>query len=86
MPRSRLKIVEVDTQSYYSKTTPLMESLAAQSNQQRLKDGAAILSFVWFQIAQRTVETAIRVYECTPEQAVALRKVFLRPGDYTVSY
>lgn len=53
---------------------------------QRLRDGSALLSYVWFHVAQQTVETAIRVYECTPEQAAALKKVFLRPGDYTVSY
>ena len=63
-----------------------MESTAAVANRERLHSGTALLSYVWFQVAQRTVETAIRIYECTPEQAAALRKVFLRPGDYTVSY
>jgi len=61
-------------------------SPATVANKQRLRDGSAILSFVWFQIAQRTVETAIKVYGCSPEQAAALKKVFLRPGDYTVPY
>ncbi len=51
-----------------------------------MREGAALLSVVWFQVAKQTVETAIRVYECSPEQAAALRKVFLRPGDYTVLY
>jgi hypothetical protein len=50
----------------------------------RLKEGSVILSFVWFEIARRIVETAIRVYECDAEQAAALRKVFLRPGDYSI--
>lgn len=50
----------------------------------RLKDGSVILSFVWFEVARKVVETAIRVYECDAEQAAALRKVFLRPGDYTI--
>ncbi len=63
-----------------------MESPAAEANRRRMREGAALLSVVWFQVAQRTVETAIRIYECSPEQAAALRKVFLRPGDYTVSY
>ncbi len=61
-------------------------SPSALANQQRLRDGSALLSVVWFQVAQRTVETAIQVYGCTQEQAVALRKVFLRPGDYRISY
>ena len=63
-----------------------MEPQAVIANRQRMRDGSAFLSFVWFQIAQRTVETAIKVYGCSPEQAAALKKVFLRPGDYTVSY
>jgi hypothetical protein len=50
----------------------------------RLKEGSVILSFTWFEVARRVVETAIRVYECDAEQAAALRKVFLRPGDYSV--
>lgn len=63
-----------------------MESPSTLANRRRMREGAALLSVVWFQVAMRTVETAIRVYECSPEQAAALRKVFLRPGDYTVSY
>lgn len=49
-----------------------------------VKEGAAILSYVWFQVAERVVEAAIRVYGVTPEQAAALKKVFLRSGDYCV--
>lgn len=56
------------------------------ANTQRLRDGGAILSFVWFQTARQVVETAVKVYNATPEQAEALRKVFLRPGDYSVQY
>ena len=50
----------------------------------RLRDGTVILSFLWFDVARRVVETAIRVYELTPEQAAAVKTVFLRPNDYTV--
>jgi hypothetical protein len=49
-----------------------------------MREGAALLSFVWFQVAQRVLETAVQVYELTPEQTEALRKIFLRPGDYSV--
>ena len=63
-----------------------MESAEGALKRERMRNGSAFLSFVWFQIAQRTVETAIQVYGCTPEQAAALKKVFLRAGDYTVSY
>ncbi len=51
---------------------------------QRIRNGTMFLSFVWFEVARTVVETAIRVYDCTPEQAAALRTVFLRPNDYTV--
>jgi hypothetical protein len=56
-----------------------------QLRDKRMRDGAAILSFVWFDVAKRVVETAIKVYNVTPEQTAALKKVFLRPGDYRVA-
>jgi len=46
--------------------------------------GTILLSFVWYEVARRVVEKAIQVYELSPEQATAVKKVFLRPGDYTV--
>jgi hypothetical protein len=49
-----------------------------------LKVGYAMTSFIWYNIAKKVVENAITVYECTPEQAEALRSVYLRPGDYTI--
>ncbi len=49
-----------------------------------IREGSAVLSFVWFEVAKRVVETAIRVYDLTPEQIVAVKKVFLRAGDYVV--
>uniref|UniRef100_A0A6C0JV87 Uncharacterized protein n=1 Tax=viral metagenome TaxID=1070528 RepID=A0A6C0JV87_9ZZZZ len=49
-----------------------------------LKVGYAMTSFIWYNIAKKVVESAISVYECSPEQAEALRSVYLRPGDYMV--
>lgn len=49
-----------------------------------LKVGYAMTSFIWYNIAKKVVENAITAYECTPEQAEALRAVYLRPGDYTI--
>lgn len=49
-----------------------------------LTEGAAMVSLMWYEIAKNIVQKAIHVYECSPEQAEALRKVFLRPNDYTV--
>jgi hypothetical protein len=47
--------------------------------------GTAILSFVWFEVAKGVVKRAIEIYELTPEQAEAIRTVFLRPNDFIVS-
>jgi len=47
--------------------------------------GSSILSFTWFQVAQKIVEKAIEVYKLDKEQAAALKQVFLRPNDYCVS-
>jgi hypothetical protein len=46
--------------------------------------GHILLSFLWLEVAKRVVEKAIQIYELTPEQGAALKKVFLRPGDYSV--
>ena len=50
-----------------------------------VEQGRILLSFIWYEVARRVVEKAIQVYELTPEQAAAVNKVFLRPGDYTVA-
>lgn len=47
--------------------------------------GAGLLSFVWFEVAKGVVKRAIDIYGLTEEQAAALRTVFLRPGDYSIS-
>lgn len=49
-----------------------------------LREGSALLSFMWFEVAKRIVQKAIHIYECTPEQAEALKKVFLRSNDYFI--
>ena len=49
-----------------------------------LREGSALISFMWFEVAKRIVQKAIHIYECTPEQAEALKKVFLRSNDYCV--
>ena len=47
--------------------------------------GAGLLSFVWFEVAKGVVKRAIEIYGLTEEQAAALRTVFLRPGDYSIT-
>ena len=46
--------------------------------------GAGCLGFMWEEIARKIVEMAIHVYNCTPEQAAALKQVFLKRGTYTI--
>ena len=55
------------------------------ANDPELKVGYAMTSFIWFNIAKKIVEAAIETYECTPEEAQALRSVYLRSGDYTIN-
>ena len=50
-----------------------------------LRLGNSLLSVAWFQIAQKIVEKAVRIYELDEEQAAALKKVFLRVNDYGVA-
>ena len=50
-----------------------------------LKIGYAMTSFIWFSVAKKVVEAAGTVYEMAPEELEALKRVYLRPGDYTVS-
>lgn len=44
--------------------------------EKRLREGEDFISLVWEQIRDDVIETAVRIYELSPEQAVALRKAF----------
>jgi hypothetical protein len=48
------------------------------------KVGYAMTSFIWFSVAKQIVETAGTIYELSPEQMEALKRVYLRVGDYSV--
>ena len=49
------------------------------------KVGYAMTSFIWFSVAKQVVETAGAVYKCDPEQLEALKRVYLRVGDYSIN-
>jgi hypothetical protein len=54
------------------------------TNAERLATGQKFLSFVWRDVATKVVETAVRVYGLSPEQAAALRSAFLTRVLYSV--
>jgi len=68
------------------KLKPVIHVYTIAMDNPHLRIGSAIIGTAWLIIANKIVDKAIGLYEVTPEQAVALRKVFLRPGDYFVDY
>ena len=59
-------------------------TIAGTPNAMRCKEGADFLSVIWATIAEEVVETAVRIYELSPEQAAALRESFLRGVTFAV--
>ena len=57
---------------------------SAADNEKRMRDGANFLTCVWEEVARKVVEAAVLTYELTPEQADALRAVFLQRTPYRV--
>ena len=49
------------------------------------KVGYAMTSFIWFSVAKQVVEAAGTLYELSPEQMEALKRVYLRVGDYNIA-
>lgn len=48
----------------------------------RIEGGIEILDSLWYTVAIKIVNLAIKVYNLDKEQAKALREVYLRAGDY----
>lgn len=46
--------------------------------------GAGVLGLVWETVAKKVVDLAIEIYNATPEQAAAMKLVFLASGTYTI--
>jgi hypothetical protein len=50
----------------------------------RVNEGVEMIQSIWYGAAIQIVNMAIRVYKLNPEQAKALKEVYLRPNDYCV--
>jgi hypothetical protein len=71
--------------SHVSKPLPPMPWVVAKmTNETRCKEGADFLSVIWATVAEQVVETAVCVYELSPEQSAALRQAFLRGVTFAV--
>jgi hypothetical protein len=50
----------------------------------RVQEGVDMIQSIWYGVAIQIVTMAIHTYKCNPEQAKALKELFLKPNDYTV--
>lgn len=53
-------------------------------NDPELQEGIDMLESIWYLLAIQIVNLAIEVYKLNPEQAKALRDVFLKQNNYYV--
>lgn len=51
---------------------------------ERMRAGTQFLEMFWFFVADRVVNTAANYYKLDEERRDALRRVFLREGDYVI--
>lgn len=51
---------------------------------ERMRAGSQFLEMLWFFVADRVVSTAVTHYKLDNERRDALRRVFLREGDYVI--
>jgi hypothetical protein len=51
---------------------------------ERMRAGTHFLEMLWYFTADRIVNTAVSYYKLDHERRDALRRVFLREGDYLV--
>lgn len=54
-------------------------------NDSCVDEGVAIVESTWYLLAVKIVELAIQVYKIPPEQANALKDVFLKQNEYYVT-
>jgi len=49
-----------------------------------MRNGTQFLEMLWFFVADRVVNTTVNYYNLDAERKEALRRVFLREGDYVI--
>ena len=53
-------------------------------NDSEVEEGIAMLESIWYCLAIKIVDLAIRTYEVPEEQAMALKDIFLKQNEYFV--
>ena len=51
---------------------------ATATEEARIRDGTNFIALLWSEISDRVIQTAIQVYELTPEQGEAIKRAFRR--------
>lgn len=51
---------------------------------QEVEEGVSLIESTWYLLAVKLVELAIQVYKVPPEEAKALKDVFLKQNEYYV--
>jgi hypothetical protein len=51
----------------------------------RIQEGVDIIQIIWYGVAIQIVNMAINTYNLNSEQGKALKELFLKPNEYTVS-
>lgn len=50
----------------------------------RIAEGTELIQTIWYGLAIKIVNMAIRVYNLDEAQAKAVKEIYLRPNDYSV--
>ena len=51
---------------------------ATASEDQRMREGTNFIALLWSEISDKVIQAAVRVYDLSPEQEVALKRAFRR--------
>ncbi len=63
---------------------PPQKKQNAPSEEERIRVGELFLSCLFQHHIEHVINLAIKIYDVLPDQAAALRQVFLKGGDYRI--